>query len=687
MFKQTANHMTNPLLETFTLPPFSRIQPEHVVPAIETLLAQNLSEIDRLLENAKPYTWESLVQPIELLDDQLGKAWSPVSHLNSVVNEEKLRDAYSACLPKLSDYGTEIGQNRALFEAYQAVADRPDFEQLTAAQQKVVNNALRDFRLSGVDLPEDKKQRYKTISQKLSELTNRFEENVLDATHAWSKPIEHADALQGLPQSALALARQTAEQREQSGWLLTLEFPCYMAVMNYADDRTLRQEIYTAFCTRASDQGPNAGQWDNGTIMEEVLALRHEKAQLLGFANYAEYSLATKMADSTADVIRFLEQLAEKSLPMAKQDLKELQQFAREYDGTRQLEAWDISYYSEKLRQHRFAFSQEDVKPYFPANRVIEGMFSVVEKLYGIRICEKTGVDTWHPDVQFFEIIDADQQLRGQFFVDLYARPHKRGGAWMDECVTRMRRPQSLQTPVAYLTCNFTPPIGEDPALLTHSEVETLFHEFGHGLHHLLTLVDCLSVSGIHGVAWDAVELPSQFMENWCWETDALALISGHYQTGEPLPQTLFEKMLAAKNFQSGLQMVRQIEFSLFDFRIHMEYDPVHSDRIYPILEQVKQQVAVVQTPAFNRFPNSFTHIFAGGYAAGYYSYKWAEVLSSDAFSMFEENGIFDPETGRAFLTNILEKGGSEDAMDLFVAFRGRKPTIDALLRHSGIAA
>ena len=679
--------MTNPLLSPFELPPFSQIKPEHVEPAIEQLLQRNLDEIQHLIETAKPYTWDSLAQPIEQLDDQLGKAWSPVSHMNAVVNGAALREAYSACLPKLSDYGTQIGQNRDLFEAYHAIADRPDFDQLNTAQKKVINNAIRDFRLSGVDLPDEQKQRYKAISQKLSELTNQFEENVLDSTQAWSKSIDDVNTLSGLPDSALALTKQTAEQQEQSGWLLNLEFPCYMAVMNYADNRTLREEIYTAFSTRASDQGPDTTQWDNQAIMDEILALRHEKAQLLGFANYAEYSLATKMADTTDEVIQFLEQLAEKSLPMAKQDLAELSAFAREQGLEDELQAWDVSYYSEKLRQHRYAFSQEDVKPFFPIHRVIDGMFGVVERLYGLKIKERKGVDTWHPNVQFFEIHDADDHLRGQFFVDLYARPHKRGGAWMDECVTRVRLPESLQTPVAYLVCNFTPPIGNDPALLTHSEVETLFHEFGHGLHHLLTQVDCLGVSGIHGVAWDAVELPSQFMENWCWEPESLALISGHYQTGEPLPDALFKKMLAAKNFQSGLQMVRQIEFSLFDFRIHMEYDPKNPGQIYPILEQVKQQVAVVQTPPFNRFPNSFSHIFAGGYAAGYYSYKWAEVLSSDAFSLFEENGIFDQATGQAFLQNILEKGGSEDAMDLFVAFRGRKPTIDALLRHSGIAA
>jgi oligopeptidase A len=486
--------------------------------------------------------------------------------------------------------------------------------------------------------------------------------------------------------------------------MITLQFPSYQAVMTYAENRELRREHYEAYATRASDQGPHAGRWDNSEIMEKILALRHEKARLLGFDNFAELSLATKMADKPEDVMSFLEDLAEKSWRQARRDLAELREFAHTYYGISDLQTWDIGYYSEKMRQHYYQLSQEEVKAYFPVTKALPGLFAVVERLYGLQISEIHDFDTWHPDVRFFEITDKNGELRGKFFVDLYARPKKRGGAWMDDCVGRKKIDGEVQTPVAYLTCNFTPPIardgvsaatgtesvpptGEDPALLTHDEVTTLFHEFGHGLHHMLTRVDHLGVSGINGVEWDAVELPSQFMENWCWEKDALALMSGHYQTGEPLPDALFDKMIAAKNFQAGMLMVRQLEFSLFDFRIHRDYDPKKSGRIYEILNQVRDQVAVVKPPAFNRFAHSFGHIFAGGYAAGYYSYKWAEVLSSDAFSLFEEKGIFDQDAGYAFLTHILEKGGSEDAMDLFVRFRGRKPTIDALLRHNGITA
>jgi oligopeptidase A len=469
--------------------------------------------------------------------------------------------------------------------------------------------------------------------------------------------------------------------------MITLQFPSYISVMTYADNRELRREHYEAFSTRASDQGPHAGRWDNSEIMEKILALRHEKAKLLGFNNYAELSLTTKMAEKPDDVSHFLEDLADRSWRHARKDLAELREFAKQHYGINDLQSWDLGYYSEKMRQHFYQLSQEEVKAYFPITRVLPGLFAIVEKLYGLQISELTGFDSWHPDVRFFEIHDKHGQLRGQFYTDLYARAKKRGGAWMDDCVSRKRFDDTIQTPVAYLTCNFTPPTGDTPALLTHDDVTTLFHEFGHGLHHMLTQVDHLGVSGINGVEWDAVELPSQFMENWCWEREALALISGHYQTGEPLPDALFDKMIAAKNFQAGMIMVRQLEFSLFDFRIHRDYDPGQGGRIYETLEQVREQVAVVRPPKFNRFAHSFSHIFAGGYAAGYYSYKWAEVLSSDAFSLFEEKGIFDQETGHAFLTNILERGGSQDAMELFIKFRGRKPTIDALLRHTGIAA
>jgi oligopeptidase A len=679
--------MSNPLLQNSALPLFSQINPEHVEPAIDQLLAEARAVVEQHLQATAEYTWENLIESIEDAEDRLSKAWSPVSHMNSVVNSDALREAYNACLPKLSEYSTEMGQNERLFNAYQFIANSDAYAALDTAQQKIIQNALRDFRLSGIDLDAEKKQRFKEISQELSQLASKYEENLMDATNAWTKLIRDADDLAGLPESALALARQTAESHNEEGWMITLQFPSYIAVMTYADNRELRREHYEAFATRASDQGPHAGLYDNSEIMEKTLALRHEKALLLGFNNYAELSLARKMAEKPDDVIGFLEDLADRSWRQARKDLVELRQFARQHYGVSDLQPWDISYYSEKMRQHYYQLSQEAVKAYFPITRVLPGLFAVVERLFGLNISEITGFDSWHPDVRFFEIHDQHGQLRGQFYTDLYARPKKRGGAWMDDCVSRKKTGDRIQTPVAYLTCNFTPPAGNDPALLTHDEVTTLFHEFGHGLHHMLTQINHLGVSGINGVEWDAVELPSQFMENWCWEKEALALISGHYQTGEPLPEELFNKMLAARNFQSGMMMVRQLEFSLFDFRIHRDYDPKKGNRIYQTLEQVRDMVAVIKPPKFNRFAHSFSHIFAGGYAAGYYSYKWAEVLSSDAFSLFEEKGIFDQETGSSFLTNILEKGGSENAMDLFVRFRGRKPTIDALLRHNGIAA
>ncbi len=694
--------MNNPLLANTILPLFPQIKPEHVVPAIDQLLADARATVEKCLQTAQNYTWSNLVEPLENADDRLGKAWSPVSHMNAVINSDALRDAYNACLPKLSAYSTEMGQNEALFKAYQYIADSPEYTALSVAQQKIISNALRDFKLSGIGLDAEKKQRYKEINQELSQLASNFEEHVLDATNAWTKLITDETELTGLPPNALAQAKQTAEQAGKTGWMITLQFPSYHAVMTYADNRELRQEHYEAFATRASDQGPHAGKWDNSDIMERILALRHEKAQLLGYKNYAELSLATKMAEKPEEVIHFLEDLAEKSLPQAQKDLAELRAFAEEHYGIKDLQSWDLGYFSEKMRQHFYRLSQEEVKAYFPITRVLPGLFAVVEKLYGLKITEIDFFESWHPDVRFFQIHDKDNELRGQFYLDLYARPKKRGGAWMDDCVGRKKTNGSIQTPVAYLTCNFTPPIardgvsaaagrelglpaGDEPALLTHDEVTTLFHEFGHGLQHMLTKIDYLGVSGINGVEWDAVELPSQFMENWCWEKESLQMLSGHYQTGEKLPDALFSKMLAAKNFQSGMMMVRQLEFSLFDFRIHQDYNPALGGRIYETLEQVRSQVAVVKPPKSNRFPHSFGHIFAGGYAAGYYSYKWAEVLSSDAFSLFEEKGIFNQDAGKSFLNNILEAGGSQDAMELYVKFRGRKPTIDALLRHNGI--
>jgi len=675
--------MENPLLDMTGLPPFSRIEPEHVEPAIDRLIAECRARIEELTCRSEVPTWESFVEPLEESDDALSRAWSPVGHLNSVMNSDELRAAYNACLPKLSDYGTEVGQNTALFEGYRAVASQ---EHLDPTQRKLLENALRDFHLSGVDLPADKKARYKEISQELSRLTSKYEENLLDATSAWSKVITEEARLAGLPDSAKGLAKQTAVQRGEEGWVLTLDFPSYLPVMTYADDRELRREVYEAYSTRASDQGPHPGEWDNGEIMDQILKLRHELAGLLGFGNYAERSLATKMARSTDEVMHFLNDLAQRSVARARRELDELREYAREHHGAEDLAPWDLAYYSEKLREHRYAITQEELRPYFPVTRVLTGMFSVVERLFDIRIQEVEGVETWHPDVRFFEIRDNTGELRGQFYLDPFARQKKRGGAWMDVCTNRLHTARCDQIPVAYLVCNFTPPVGDKPSLLTHNEVETLFHEFGHGLHHMLTKVDYPAVAGINGVPWDAVELPSQFMENWCWEREPIDLISGHVDTGEPIPPDLYERMRAAKNFQSAMQMVRQLEFALFDFRIHLEYDPDKGGRIYEILDEVRDQVAVMKPPAFNRFAHGFSHIFAGGYAAGYYSYKWAEVLSADAFSLFEEKGVFDTETGRAFRRSILERGGSAEAMELYMAFRGREPTIDALLRHTGIA-
>ena len=677
--------MNNPLLTSATLPPFSEIKPSHIEPAIDHLLEECRAIVKITTQITEPFSWENLVNPIEKTEDRLNKAWSPVSHINSVVNNNDIREAYNACLPKLSQYSTEMGQNKALYNAYFEISNSPGFSRLNQGQQKTIQNALRDFELSGINLNPEQQCRYREISQELSKLSSKFEENVLDATHAWKKHIQDETLLAGIPETTRTLAKTTAETDNLSGWMLTLDFPCYLAIMTYADNPALRQEIYTAFATRASDINPDTIQWDNTKIMDDLLALRHEKARLLGFNNYAELSLATKMADTPQQVIDFLENLAHKSKEQAQTDFDELQQFARQEYQADNLNAWDINYFSEKMRQQQLELSQEEIRNYFPATRVIPGLFTVVNKLYGLTINEISNFDRWHSDVRFFEIYDQDNVLRGKFYLDLYARPNKRGGAWMDDCVSRKNGPDGLQTPVAYLTCNFTPPANDDPALLSHNEVITLFHEFGHGLHHMLTKVDHLSVSGINGVQWDAVELPSQFMENWCWQKPALEIISGHYQTGAPLPESLLEKMLAAKNFQSGMFMIRQLEFSLFDFQIHLNFDPTKSSKIYSTLSTIRDQFSVVTAPAFNRFAHSFSHIFAGGYAAGYYSYKWAELLSCDAFSRFEDEGIFNSQTGADFLTHILEKGGSIDAMDLFVNFRGREPSIDALLQHNGI--
>lgn len=678
--------MTNPLQQNTSLPQFSKIKPEHIKPAVEQAIADCKETIADVLANNTEFTWDNLVAPIDEVDDVLGKLWSPISHMNSVVNSDELRDAYESCLPLLSEYGTFVGQHAGLFSAYQQLSESAEFGQLNPAQQKVITNALRDFKLSGIALNEEDKKRYGEIATRLSELSSSFGNNILDATHAFSVNITDESELSGLPESAKEAAKALAHAQEKSGWLFTLDIPSYLPVMTYCDNQALREKMYRAYVTRASEIGPNGGEYDNSPIMAELLSLRHELANLLGFDNFAEKSLSTKMANSTDEVLGFLEDLAVKSKAQGQQDLSEVQAFAAEKFQQNNLQAWDLPYYSEKLKQERYAISDEELRPYFPENKVVAGLFEVVHRLFGLNISERKDIDTWHKDVKFFDVFDNKQQLRGSFYLDLYARAKKRGGAWMDDCVGRRELANGdIQYPVAYLTCNFNGPVGDKPALFTHDEVVTLFHEFGHGIHHMLTQINASGVSGIDGVPWDAVELPSQFLENWCWQPQALAFISGHYQTGESLPQDMLEKMLAAKNFQSAMQMIRQLEFSLFDFKMHAQYSPEKGDEIQQVLDQVREEYAVIKAPDFNRFQHSFGHIFGGGYAAGYYSYKWAEVLSSDAFSRFEEEGIFSQSVGQEFLTNILEMGGSQEPSELFKAFRGREPQIDALLRHSGI--
>ena len=672
----------NPLIDYPELPPFSKIQPEHVLPAVEQLVADGRARIQQVLAEGN-FDYAHLVQALDEEDDRLGKAFGPAGHLNAVAQNEALRNAYNSCLPLLSEYGTEVGQNAQLCAAYQTLRDSDEWSSLSEAQQKDIENTLRDFRLSGVDLPEDKKAQYMANSKRLSELTSKFSDNTLDATQAWTKHISDEAELDGLPDSAKAGAADRAKADGKDGWLLTLDAPVFIAVMSHCKNAELRKEMYVAWTTKASDQGPQAGQFDNSAIMDEILKLRHDQAQLLGFANFAEESLATKMARDVNEVIQFLEDLAKRAKPQAEQELAALRAFAAE-KGADDLNPWDIGFWSERLREERYSISEEELRPWFPADTVINGMFAVVGKLFGIQFRQRDDVDLWHEDARFYELVDDDGSVRAAFYLDMYARTGKRGGAWMDDARIRRRRPDgSLQTPVAYLTCNFAPPAGGKPGLLTHDEVVTLFHEFGHGLHHMLTEQDVSGISGINGVAWDAVELPSQFLENWCWTEEGIALISGHYETGEPLPKEKLDKMLAAKNFQGAMQMVRQLEFSLFDMRIHAEYQ--EGLDIYQVLKEVREQVAVIQPPAFNRFPNSFGHIFAGGYAAGYYSYKWAEVLSADAYSRFEEEGEFNEDTGRAFRSEILAKGGSREPMELFKAFRGREPSVEPLLRHCGI--
>ncbi|EGR2126989.1 TPA: oligopeptidase A [Vibrio cholerae] len=680
--------MSNPLLTFTDLPPFSAIKPEHVKPAVEQAIADCRHTIDKVLaENPQP-SWESVIAPIEEVDDRLSRIWSPVSHMNSVLNSDELREAYESCLPLLSEYSTWVGQHKGLFEAYKTIKESAEFAKLDRAQQKTISDSLRDFELSGIGLPLQEQKRYGEISKRMSELGSKFSNNVLDATMGWTKQITDVNLLAGMPESALAAAQAAAEAKGLEGYLLTLDIPSYLPVMTYCDNQTLRKEVYEAYVTRASDRGPNAGKWDNSEIIAEQLKLRHEIARMLGFSTYSEKSLATKMAQTTDQVLGFLNDLASKAKPQGEREVEELRQFAESEFGVKQLELWDIAYYSEKQKQHLFEISDEELRPYFPEQKVVNGLFEVLSRLFGMQVKERQGVDVWHESVRFFDIFDAQGTLRGSFYLDLYAREHKRGGAWMDECrVRRTTDSGALQTPVAYLTCNFNRPVGDKPALFTHDEVTTLFHEFGHGIHHMLTQVEVGAVSGINGVPWDAVELPSQFLENWCWQEEALAFISGHYQTGEPLPKAMLDKMLAAKNFQSAMFILRQLEFGLFDFTLHTTYDPEVGPKVLETLAEVKKKVAVLPGLEWNRFSHSFSHIFAGGYSAGYYSYLWAEVLSADAFSRFEEEGIFNRETGQSFLNNILEMGGSEEPMELFKRFRGREPQIDALLRHAGIAA
>ncbi len=677
--------MSNPLLQHHLLPPFSQISPADIEPAVDQLLADNRAAISTLLSELTAPDWNSLVAPLEQMNDRLAQAWSPVSHMNGVVNSDELRDAYNACLPKLSQYWTELGQNAALYQAFQTIRDSADFAALSQPQQKTIEDQLRDFKLSGIALPETEQKRFGELKQRLSELSTRFSENVLDATGGWQKLLGDEAELAGLPPMALAAAKQMAEAKELDGWLITLDFPSYLAVMTHAENRDLRREVYEAFSTRASDQGPHAGKWDNSEVMTEILTLRQELAALLGFAHYGEYSLATKMAETPDQVVGFLTDLAEKSRAVAQRDYDELAAYAQT-QGLADPQAWDLTFYGEKLKEEKYSVSQEALRPYFPMPQVLSGLFEVAGRLFDIQVQEVAEFDSWHADARLFEI-SREGEVIARFFLDAYARDKKRGGAWMDDCRVRRRLDDgSIQLPVAYLVCNFSAPVGDDPALLNHNEVTTLFHEFGHGLHHMLTRIDVADVSGINGVPWDAVELPSQFLENWCWEPEALALIAGHYQTGVPLPQAMLDKMLAAKNYQSGMMMARQLEFSLFDYCLHMEYVAGETE-VQAVLQRIRDQVAVVQAPAFNRFQHGFSHIFAGGYAAGYYSYKWAEVLSADAFSLFEEQGIFNPQTGAAFRQSVLEQGGSRAPMTLFTEFRGRAPQVDALLRHSGISA
>jgi len=674
----------NPLLDFSGLPRFQEFAPEFIAPAMSELIADVLAVAEKVVADEGEPTWEGFVVPLDDAVERLRRAWGQVAHLNAVTNSPQLRAAYNENLPELTQLFTDLAQNEGLHDRYKALKATPAFAELSEAQRKFVENELRDFRLGGADLSAVCKAEFKENSQRLSKLSSRFNDNVLDATNAFELIVTERSELVGIPDDVLEAARTTAQEDGKSGWKFTLHAPSYLPVMQYAESRSLRERMYRAFATRASEFGPP--DRDNTPLIAEILALRRQKAGLLGYEDYSQLSLESKMADSAQQVNEFLFELAARARPYALRDLDELQKFAKRELALASLEPWDLAYASERLRMDRYAYSSQEVKQYFPEHKVLEGMFRVVQALYGVKIVEEDA-PRWNKDVRFYSIRDGGGALIGQFYIDLYARSNKRGGAWMDDAITRRRKGRVLQTPVAYLNCNFSGPVGDKPALFTHDEVITLFHEFGHGLHHLLTRIDVLGVSGINGVEWDAVELPSQFMENFCWEWNVLESMTEHVQSGHPIPREIFDKLRAAKNFQIGLQTVRQIEFSMFDMSVHHDYDPDGSITPLQVLDQVRKKVAVMIPPAFNRFPNGFSHIFGGGYAAGYYSYKWAEVLSADAYAVFEENGILDNGTGSRFRDEILARGGSRPALESFVAFRGREPTIDALLRHSGMAS
>jgi len=680
--------MANPLTELADkadLPPFDRIRPEHAQGAIDALLGQNRAEVRARLEGADEPSWDDFVEPLEEAGDKLGRVWSAVSHLWGVTNTEDWRKAYNACLPKITEYGLELAQSEPLYRAYERLSQQAAFADEGIARRKAVKDALRDFKLAGVALPPAEKQQFKALSLRLSELQTKFEEHLVDATQAWTLHLQDESRLAGMTASGKAQAAQRALAKGLDGWLLTLDFPSYEAVVTYADDRALRAQVYEAFATRASDQGPQAGRFDNTPLLGEILDARHRQARLLGFANFAELSLATKMAESPAGAERFLVELAPRARRRAQQELDELRAFARGSGGPADLQPWDVAYYAEKLKQEKLGLSDDELRPYFPAPQVIDGMLALAGRLYDVAFERVDGVATWHPDVTVYALKDARGRRFAHFYLDPYAREQKRGGAWMDECRIRRHTPRGLQDPVAFLTCNFAPPLPGAPALLTHDEVLTLFHEFGHGLQHLLTRVDVAAVSGIRGIEWDAVELPSQFMENWCYARDTLQSFARHWQTGEPLPERLLTRLQASRTFHSGLATARQLELALFDLRLHRDYDPARGPRVYETLEQVRDEVSVMRPPAWHRFPHSFSHIFAGGYAAGYYSYKWAEVLSADAFAAFEEEGLFNPAVSRRFRDTVLAQGGSKPAMEIFVEFRGRKPELGPLLKQSGL--